>query len=164
MSGHLCRQHHVDNGLPQRPEPVPARGEGDSLEYLSFIHNNATFREGGRTFQCFWRCCSCRRAQWAGRRGRRGGSPARPCRCTGWPAHSQRCTGRSWFSLGGPRRALWLLSERLPHLAGPDCSEDEQRQSDAISTRLRDSAIYSKYLLPTQHISPLTLTLSVRRK
>lgn len=34
MSGHLCCQHHVDHGLPQRPELVPARGEADNPEYL----------------------------------------------------------------------------------------------------------------------------------
>lgn len=46
MSGHLCSQHHVDHGLPQRPELVPARGETDQPEYLSLIQFTAINQRG----------------------------------------------------------------------------------------------------------------------
>lgn len=126
VSGHLRSQHHVNDGLPQRPELVPARGEGGQRERLCLIHDKkADVR--GPTCRCSWRCCSCRLARWVGRRGRRGGSPTRPCRCRGWPARSRRYTGRSWFAPGGPRRAQWPLSERRPRPAGPGCPGQNSR-------------------------------------
>lgn len=30
VSGHLCGEHHVNNGLPQCPELVPGRGKARS--------------------------------------------------------------------------------------------------------------------------------------
>lgn len=83
-----------------------------------------------QTCRCSWRCCSWCLGRWAGRRGRRGGSPARLCRCRGSPVHCRRYTGRSWSCPGGPRRAPWLLSAPPPHPAGPDCSEWNSRDTE----------------------------------
>lgn len=52
MSGHLCSQHHVDNGLPQRPELVPTRGETHQPESLSLIQFTARRQRGIHTCQC----------------------------------------------------------------------------------------------------------------
>lgn len=107
------------------------------------------------TCQCSWRCCSCCLGRWAGRRAQRGGSPARPCRCTGSPAHCRRYIGRSWSGPGGPRREPWLRSELQPRPAGPDCSETSRDRTASVLTEPLTCCLFysAKYKTP-QSLTP----------